>query len=234
MLVQSHILAAMYAGGGAQSTLNPPFAGWWPLNEGGSATTALDQSGNGDNGTWHGAPTGGSFYTTPGIATAYCGYFGPYTGNPNGIYIQLASPVALAGDFSLCAWIYPISTPTNLEQPFVGQDNASPSPFGVSTSFNTGKYNFVHSAGGGVILTSLASVNPGAWEHWVVTRASNGYVMYYNGNQDNTTSSAAFSFKINQFQVTATNSGQMLMNSLRIYSRALTAAEVNYLFVHKL
>ncbi len=48
--------------------------GYWPLNEGNGAT-AIDQSGNGGNGTWSGAQAGTSGYYSVGKIGSWAGYF---------------------------------------------------------------------------------------------------------------------------------------------------------------
>ena len=50
------------SGGGGGGSIQE---GWWKLNEG-SGSEAVDSSGNNNNGTWHGTPSGTSGYYSEG------------------------------------------------------------------------------------------------------------------------------------------------------------------------
>jgi prepilin-type N-terminal cleavage/methylation domain-containing protein len=74
--------------------------GYWPMNEGTGSST-LDQSGNGNNGTWSGTPIGsnGTYYTG-GIVGNYAGDF-----NGSNDYVNLGSSATLqVPTISVFAW----------------------------------------------------------------------------------------------------------------------------------
>lgn len=108
-------LATVYAKG-TNLTLEPldygdsSLVGYWPLNEG-SGTTAIDDSGNGNNARWYGNEIGtnGTYYTA-GKFNTYAGIFsGPST------YIEGSSSVSLSvtSTVSLAAWVNVSSEPAD-------------------------------------------------------------------------------------------------------------------------
>ena len=102
---QAQMLQAIVGGGANTKNL----VGQWLVNEGGAATTVLDQSGHGNTGTWTGtASCTGSYYTT--------GYVLSYAGCPLGAsYVALSQttgfPIGSAAR-SMSAWIYMTSVPS--------------------------------------------------------------------------------------------------------------------------
>ena len=79
------------AGGGYLGS-GPLAEGWWKLNEGGGSV-AVDSSGNGNNGTWHGTPNGTSGYYSVGNGQTWGQFDGStYTSAPAPVRALVAMP----------------------------------------------------------------------------------------------------------------------------------------------
>ena len=78
----------------------PPAEGWWKLNEGGGSV-AVDSSGNGNNGTWHGTPNGTSGYYSQGNSQTWAQFDGASD------YISSSANSGLSGNaaFTLALWL---------------------------------------------------------------------------------------------------------------------------------
>ncbi len=157
-------------GGGIDALGSMPqgtLVGWWPMNEG-SGNIAYDRSGNGDNGTWNGSSTNGSYYTA-GSGGGYAGYFDGSTDYIATNYVQNA-----AVEYSISAWVNTVST-SGL--PIV-QDRGTGA--GMSITFEIG-YNGGQSGHAGSVNCgadsngiwiggyTTATVNDGKWHNVICT-----------------------------------------------------------------
>jgi hypothetical protein len=164
----------------------PPLAGHWGLNEG-SGSTAVDSSGNGNNGTlgsgttWTSGPDGGS-------AVAFNG-----TSSSN---ISIAKAVVnTSQSFTVSAWVK--FNNVSGAQTFVSLDDTQLSAFFLQINSATGKLEFLRWATNSQTSASVAAnsgVTPqvGTWYHVVgEDNVSTGQLqIYVNGTEDGTASYA--------------------------------------------
>ena len=215
-----HILSAIY------SIPRPVLSlvGYWPINEGGPATVALDLSGSGNNAAWQGTPQdSGSFYILNGVTSAYAGYLKSTGSN----YLTLASTISFAAgaDFTLCFWQYLNAAANNFQQIFLDTTTSDYVTYGGPAPAN---YLQLYTNGHNQV-TSSTQASTGKWMFWAITRvgSSSAYAIYLNGVQDVTASGASATSHVNQFGI---NVGNHELNSLRVYTRVLSAAEIAALF----
>ena len=204
--------------------------GWWPLDG-----DASDRSGNGNNGTWSGSMTGGSYYTQGKINQA---------GNLNGTddYVAGGGANIIFGtsSFSGSAWVKSSDVGGNQHR-IIGKD------FNVSTG-----YSWLNFGNGNPYLeikdsdnvhgdvVSGVSIADNQWHYitFVVNRTNNKDYIYIDGALK---SSVTPSFTGIFGNSSATNNfcagaqyGNLPLNGLiddvRIYNRALSAAEIQAIY----
>jgi hypothetical protein len=218
---------------GSSLTINPLWnpsglVGYWPLTEG-TGTTAYDLSGNGNNGTATG--------TAPYYAA---GKVGPYAGNFNGSnnYINVGNPTSLqfSGNLSEVMWVFKPST-------------SSGGFLSKTDMINGGAYLGYGFSGGGFIFgADNQSNNPAStaqgsdanqWHFLAGVLNSGVRSLYLDGifvaSSSNGTSNwpVGANLFIGSGHSNATTTGSLsnaLINDVRIYNRALSAAEVMALY----
>ena len=218
------------AGNGSNLTLNPLFnksglVGYWPMDEGGGSV-ATDQSGNGNNGTWNGTQAGSSGYYSGGKVGSYTGYF-------NGSNDYVATNLTLTGQssFSATAWVNAAAgAPT---QYLLGQNIVSEcwvlalSGGGNSVQFRTKSNSTV------VINGTALPIN--TW-HFIAGIYDGSNMMLYVDGVLSGTSTQTGALNNNGYNIYfgARNDAQVPFNGslddIRIYNRALSAAEVTALY----
>jgi len=243
LLSAAEVLALYNAGNGIPAGL----VGWWKLDDASSGTspaTAADSSGNGNNGTNTATPT----WTGSGkIGSALT-----LNGTTQDVSVPDVASLRLAGSWTVSGWInMPSLPPSGDRYTLVSKNDASSNEnyeilvdnqsnsnmFGV-----TGPSFVVHFAtSGGVdkFATYTAPINTGTW--YLVTGTWDGttLTLYVNGASVATNVPGA---------VPASASGQALLigydntgsaqpywahgtiDDVRVYSRALSAAEVGQLY----
>jgi hypothetical protein len=158
--------------------------GYWPLDEG-QGLTAIDQTGNGNAGTWNGNLISGSHYTS-GKAGSYSGNF---DGSTNYVAIISSTSSILnpgLGNFSVVAWVK-----TTTSGDIVRASNSSAGAFTlgyglVVTNFicPTGEIYFAYAASGTreSAICSATTVNDGNW-HLItaVVNRQNSQAVYIDG-----------------------------------------------------
>ncbi len=215
---------------GSALTISPLWStqglvGYWPLNEG-TGTTAIDQSGNGNNGTWAGTQAGsnGTYYG-PGLRQSFAGYFDGGTD-----YVNIPSlnnpPVT---DFTIVAWADRSASCNGGSYCNVFATNY----IRMDTVTNSSQINFASAVGGSLNASGL----------------SNGEYTFLAGE----ISGSAASFYVNgqlvgsgTMNVTSTVSARIgedglsgiggydpfpgFIQDVRIYNRALSPAEIMALY----
>ena len=199
--------------------------GWWKLDEG-SGSTAIDSSGKGNTGTWFGTPagSGGTYYVAGKIGP----YAGKFDGTPLGAYknhINLPL-LGLVGNvpFSVALWVNPASS-SSVEEPFsfTGSEIVRNYPSAGNLTF----YN------GSVRLTGTFPVI-NSWHHIVLISNSSHLTFYVDGMQNATATYAAT--VSNSFYAIGWSGPQSvygfngIIDDVRIYNRALSAAEILALY----
>ena len=164
---------------------NPNLVGWWPLNEGGAATTAIDKSGNGNTGTWYGTQScTGSYYTTGLSPLVYAGCF---DGSTNSVNVGSSASLNPITAFTMSAWVKPSfsSTGSSGEHEIISRDDAT-----LGRVYDL-QYNDNGSNGWAIWISPYieayynAPVVAGTWYHICVSgTATGGGGLYLNGVQE--------------------------------------------------
>jgi len=210
--------------------------GYWKFDESSIGTTVADSSGKGNTGTTNNITTPSG----PNSGSAPIGSTNPQSWQFDGIndYISVPSNASLnlsSGQFTEALWIYPTMTANGYYgvMGYQGSDNSQRYPgiwvldrtkihagFGDGSNFNSFET--------GNVLT------PNAWNHVAVTFDGTNYKAYVNGVEV---------YSTNQFAgkrpTTATqrldigrvdNYFQGRLDDVRVYSNALSAAEITALY----
>jgi hypothetical protein len=199
--------------------------GWWPMDEGVGSTTA-DRSGNGNGGTWYGTATGTSGYYSAGKVGAYAGAFdGSSTQVNAGAGFNTTYPVT----FSL--WVN-LST---LSQNGVVINFGSANSKIALGLYNTSNEILLGTSANNLGLLGISSyLTAGAWQHWVLIDMSPTVQLFYLNGIQQTLSNIG-----NDYTPTAgttyigsrnTTYFMGLIDDVRIYNRALSAAEIQALY----
>ncbi|MDE2144349.1 MAG: LamG domain-containing protein, partial [Patescibacteria group bacterium] len=199
--------------------------GYWPLNEG-SGSTAKDESGWGNDGT--GSPID---WTTSGCKTGSCvtaasGYNVINVSSPT--FSNLHSNVTITNWIEVTAAIpagyWPISaggTTTHNQYGILSYDNGTNWMFGYATDYPTC---------GGLSYVEPWSANLGLdqWHFLVLTYDGNTVKMYLDGTLAYLASFTTGFCGIRSFYIAGppASPGSYLVDGVRFYSRALTAAQV--------
>ncbi len=202
--------------------------GWWPLNEG-TGTAALDQSGNGDNGTWSGTPAGanGTYYST-GKVGPWAGYFNLV----NDCVTIPSSTSLLASNITVSFWMK--ATGAVFSNYGGAQERTSSNVPIFILGPNGGTNIFAFYVNTSHLQTPISS--PSQWNFYAGTFNGSSYALYVNGV------AAASGGNPGPPQTPGsmpTNIGcdpqfgrytSALINDVRLYNRALSAAEVMALY----
>jgi prepilin-type N-terminal cleavage/methylation domain-containing protein len=200
--------------------------GYWPLDEGIGSTTA-DLSGNGNTGTWNGTPTGTSGYYSPGRIGSWAGAFDGTSTYVSTVSSFIGQPIA----FSVSMWIN-LATTQTMRTIF---SNYGPSGSGWVVGINDSGSNHIKFYLGSANLVSNSTLNNGAWYNVVATYVGGNAMLYINGVVD-ATSTATINYAGSPYSPNfgkLSNSQQYfngLIDDIRIYNRALSAAEITALY----
>ena len=188
-----------------------------------SGTTWFDRSGNGNNGTL----VNGVGYNS--------GNFGSLVFDGTNDYVTIPRNANLipTGNWSYECWFnLATTTDPNYGQSFFGNWGNSLGDFDIRKSGNT-MFFFCFNSGNGLISTITASYvfTAQKWEHFVLTRVTNTYNFYFNNQLIGSVTNANPVFDGSSNMTIGVESGSFSnfngkMSNVRIYNRALTAAEV--------
>ncbi len=219
---------------GSSLTINPLWStnglvGYWNLDEG-TGTTALDLSGNGNGGTLVNGP---SYLTGKmGNALSFNGSSSQYVNIPDAPSIDFGT-----GDYALSFWIqFPIS------KSFVwggiiikGLTTSAPgNTWGlVIDSSNEIRFQDVYTAGTFNLNYSTANTSAG-WHRFDFVRSGGIYKVYKDGSLYAQPSAAGVANLTNtfplQFGISTNGYVNMVLDDVRLYNRALSAAEIQALY----
>ncbi len=200
--------------------------GWWKLDEG-SGTSAGDSSGQGNTGT---------LAASPGTPTWTTGKIGSNALNFDGTDDNVSATVVHnigTGSFSMTAWVKPNSL--NADYRAIISDSAY-SP-GFFARLANGEFGLI--LDGTNELNSGQVLNIGEWQFLVGVRDGSAVKFFYNGAQtsSNNTSSAnvgtSDNFEIGRDGLNG-DAFAGLVDDVRIYNRAISAAEVAKLYNYAL
>jgi hypothetical protein len=192
---------------------DPSLVGLWTFDEGGGSQ-ALDYSGNNASGTWSG---------TPGYTS---GQVGPYAGNFNGSNNYVSRSL-----FNLdTSQVWSVALWSNFpSQPYEsGLWGITP----TYTLFINASSTYVSLYWAAPCQSAGKTVAGNQWNFWVVTRNGNTFTLYDNGTPftsmscTNTTSQTTFA-------VGGEGTAHPYLGAIddvRVYNRALSAAEVQAIY----
>lgn len=193
--------------------------GYWNLDEGTNAT-AFDKSGNGINGAWAGSASGTSGYYSVGKVGPWAGFF-----NGANDYVNLGTSTAfnLTSGLSLVGWF---NTTSSANQIIIGKC------FSTSYYVNdsaTGVHFFVDNV---PILQSGTYYNNG-WHFFAATSQSGANKLYVDGGA---AVAGTATPTVDAYPLEIGNSGcsngyfNGLIDDVRVYDRALSAAEIQAIY----
>lgn len=233
-------IKADYAGGTAglsavlglddQGFLSDGLVGYWKMDEvgvSGSNWTAIDSSGNGNNGTGVGNASVGS--TIPGKFGS-AGYF-----DGDGDYLSFSanSVYQISGDVSTGAWIYPSSNPVDSNKTIVRVGIGSDELFGFQLN-SSNKIRFDWYDGSFHSEVGNMTVATDQWSHIMVVRNRNNIKIYINGVLDISVDTGTTPVGANPVlrigSGAATQDFTGFIDEVRIYNRVLSADEVQALY----
>lgn len=188
--------------------------GYWKLDEG-SGSTAIDSTGNGNDGTWHGAASGTSGYYSPGLNQTWAGYF-------NGSNNYIGIPTVYANQqVTIAVWTKAVST-SSTEEIVTG---TSADQFRIQAD---GNLDFLSRSINPIQLSTVGlNLADGNWHFLTAISDGTNASIYVDGVQK---ASSTGSLTQNGWNEIGTFGGGTLffgsMDGLRIYDRALSASEI--------
>ena len=207
--------------------------GYWNMDEG-AGTTTYDSSGNGNSGNWNGTASGGNgTYYSGGKVGSYAGYF-----NASNDYVLAGKNNVPVGSSprSVFAWI---NLPSSATTGFY-----TISLYGQESTVDDGVWLFVllgqnlyFAGGNGNNFESPLTITPNTWHFVGYTYGGGTSVTLYQDNQPpqtgtisqlNTIIPSGSSTFVGWDGINAYFSGSI--DDVRMYNRALSAAEVQALY----
>jgi len=222
---------------GSNLTINPLWStsglvGYWPLDEG-TGTVAVDGSGSSNNGNWSGSLINGSHYTT--------GKVGPYAGIFDGTstYVNLQNNTntyfQASGTYTWSVW-FNINSFSPSNQTLVRKEAGSNTQ-GYRISFSVTGIGITSNATPNPTISYNTTITSGAWYQAdiIYNGTGNPNVQIYlngvlgaTGNLSSVLSDVVDQTDISDNYSPGTMNGQI--DDVRIYNRALSAAEVMALY----
>ncbi len=219
---------------GTNLTLQPldygdsSLVGYWTFDEG-SGSIVYDYSGNNATGSWSGTQAGTSGYYSAGKVGMWAGTF-------DGTSTILQTSVSVnhnigSGNFTLMAWIYLNSySPGSATGPTILSNGSYIPYFGVQVG---GSHALVFYWGGANAFNTPVAL--GTWNLAVLTRNGGVISAYLNGVREATTySNSTYMNNTTMYWGESSSGGgdrtNGLVDDVRIYNRALSAAEVQALY----
>lgn len=224
--------------------------GWWPLNEG-TGTIAYDQSGNNHNGTWSGTKSGlgGTYYTTSTRASSFAGYF---NGSDNFVYLSGTAAMNL-GSGARTVSVWQKTTNAALQYTVSKMNRLSANGFTGWSLGNDGanamtNFYIIQNYGANQFEDSIEAVNlrDGVWHQLTAVYVPGSAISFYVDGTFSVGSSAGTlgtwntDTSIARFEIgnRGTDNGTQgiyapfygLISDVRVYNRALSAAEVQALY----
>jgi len=215
-------IAQMYA---AETQLQGP-VGWWKLNEG-TGTVIRDSSGYGNNGAWNGTASGASGYYSAGHNQQWAGYF---DGSTDFDFMGAPSVVSSTA-LTLSAWINLSSL--NIQQDVLSRYTTSSSDMLEISSTNGIRVDFILS-GGAANFTYTTPLTAGVWHHLVATYNGAIVALYVDGQLAQTLPGSGSFVNTQSWYMGQLGNGLRFFHGsiqdVRIYNRALSAAEVAQMY----
>jgi prepilin-type N-terminal cleavage/methylation domain-containing protein len=220
---------------GSSLTISPLFnqtglVGYWPMDEGAGSSTQ-DMSGNGNTGTWSGTPVGtNNTYYTQGKIGSYAGMWSPYISG-NSTYINVPIDTSLEpSQVTVSEWV---NQPANMQ----------PGYRWTGIQYGTGYYIIIDqtSLTWNIQCGSSCGVGVGAtipaYNSWyLLTGTWDGHTadIYVNGKPiSSSTAAGSLTYVSPTFSIGKNGNAAasaVSLDDVRIYNRALSAAEIQALY----
>ena len=202
--------------------------GYWPLDEG-TGTVAMDSSGNGNNGTWSGTPAGTNGYYSSGKVEPWAGTF--YSTNSNAITIAATSSLENFNNITICAWVN-LKILTGSYEGIIGKRVGNTFEYGIN--FNNTTFQ-VYTSGPSGISGFSYTLPLNTWTFVCGVMSSAPTALYINGSLFGTNGSGGgIITSTNNLFIGSSLLGTEFFNGLigevRIYNRALSAAEISAIY----
>ena len=225
---------------GSNLAISPLFnplglTGYWNFDEGMGSTT-LDLSGNNYNGAWNGSTTNGSYYATGKVGP----YAGQFDGNTDWVDAGMATSTQIGtGDWSASMWVY---TKSSSDQVFVARDGGGSPNDSQFCMLNTDYWmRVVGPISGSVQFYTSNAALINQWVYATLTISRSGQAtIYINGVPwGNAPSSPIVGQNVISglnFFIGKRNLGSTpryfngFIDDVRVYNRALSAAEIQAIY----
>jgi len=189
--------------------------GYWPLNEG-VGGIAYDDSGNNATGSWNGAQIGSNGYYTNNAKIG--SYAGDFDGTSTYVFVP-SNPIPK----TISAWIKTSQVSTR-EELWGGNAFFNIQPTGQLCTYNGSVYT----------CSSNGAITTSTWNFVAATTNGSAIMLYVNGSQVASGSGSFFGYTggvIGQCQAC----GNMFffngfISDVRVYSRALSAAQITAMY----
>jgi prepilin-type N-terminal cleavage/methylation domain-containing protein len=204
--------------------------GFWPLNEG-TNSTAYDDSGNNATGSWSGTQAGTSGYYSPGKVQSWAGAF---NGTSTNTYVAISSSSTLniSGALTITAWVLPTITEPSYGGIAVHRTLGTTMDYGMDARGGGVAFNYSNGStwfDSGVASGDATSV----WHLLVITRNSAGTIIsfYGDGMFIGSGGGVGTAGSWNNALILGADLGipqyfTGSINNVRIYNRALSAAQI--------
>ncbi len=200
--------------------------GYWPMDEG-SGSSTQDLSGNSNIGTWSGTPAGTSGYYSGGKVGSWAGYF---NGSSDMVSIPDTASLDLSSALSVSLWL---KTSGGMAMDILTKSTTSPN---YSMDI-TGKIRFFGYEGATPVgyTTGVGNIlNDGIWHYVVGTYDGSFFKLYEDGALVASGGAVGnLSTNANALQVGYRPAVGFFLGSIddvRIYNRALSAAEIQAMY----
>ena len=207
--------------------------GYWTFDEG-TGTVAYDYSGNSFTGNWSGSPAGTSGYYSQGQVGGYAGQF---TGSA-GDRVSLPTPTVIANitnNITISFWIYIQSWASGYsDHPISIMNNTADAKFAPylgGTYLPLGNLAVLDTCGGlwgaGGVASQPLSLNSWIYVAWAFSDGTG--LLYVNGIAQSTGQCSGLLGTASGSTLTFTSddtSAAVRLDDVRIYGRALSAAEI--------
>ena len=213
------------------STITTGLVGWWPFDDGAVTGIQLDNSGHPQN---FGTLNGGASRTTNGFGRPIRGSGGALNlVSANSQYMDAGADLSLCpAAISITLWVNSSSFPNAYNCLAIRPQNGSGSYYYAFYITSAGKLAAYLGPGGNIIDPATTAMSINKWYHLALTyNAATNLILYINGATE-----ASLSANSNQVSVagnlwiggqqTTTRYCNCRMRDVRIYNRALSAAEV--------
>jgi len=218
--------------------INKGLVGYWDFDEMGG-TTATDKSGNGNTGTLGGGTAAYRPTWSQGVQPLSGGKPGGGALKFDGVddYVNAGNGSSLQAysEFSVSAWVYQTSE-TGQYDWIVDKGGNTSGAWGVSIQ-NASDEIWIFRNGGSVYWDTDITVQKNKWLHLVfVKNSSNNAWLYIDGVQKASTTgfivnaASGLSVAIGAWLNGPTHYFNGLIDDVRIYNRALSEAEIRYLY----